>query len=101
VGTFASAAGGGSSEAREWQRSKFCEAESERKISGTATGHNGPDSKSDSFKRRNNIYIRIGIEVGTFASAAGGGKSEQKGVAAVEILRSGKRAKNFGHRNRT
>ena len=33
-------------------------------------------------------YIWIGIEVGTFASAAGGGKSEQKGVAAVEILRA-------------
>ena len=27
-------------------------------------------------------------EAGTFASAAGGGKSEQKGVAAVEILRA-------------
>ena len=26
---------------KEWQRSKFCEANSERKISGTATGHNG------------------------------------------------------------
>jgi len=25
---------------KEWQRSKFCEANSERKISGTATGHN-------------------------------------------------------------
>ncbi len=29
----------------EWQGSKFCEANSERKISGTATGHNGADSK--------------------------------------------------------
>ncbi len=26
---------------KEWQRSKFCEANSEQKISGTATGHNG------------------------------------------------------------
>ena len=30
---------------KEWQRSKFCEANSEQKISGTATGHNGADSK--------------------------------------------------------
>ena len=30
---------------KEWQRSKFCEADSEQKISGTATGHNGADSK--------------------------------------------------------
>ena len=44
--------------------------------------------------------IRRGIEVGTFASAAGGRRSEQKGVAAVEILRA-MRTKNFGHRNRT
>ena len=29
----------------EWQRSKFCEANSKQKISGTATGHNGADSK--------------------------------------------------------
>ena len=28
---------------KEWQRSKFCEANSEQKISGTATGHNGAD----------------------------------------------------------
>ena len=32
------AAGGGKREAREWQRSKFCEAMSEQRISGTATG---------------------------------------------------------------
>ena len=31
---------------KEWQRSKFCEADSEQKISGTATGHNGADSKA-------------------------------------------------------
>jgi len=30
--------------------------------------------------------IRKRIEEGTFASAAGGGCSEQKGVAAVEIM---------------
>ena len=30
---------------KEWQRSKFCEATSERKISGTLAGHNGADSK--------------------------------------------------------
>ena len=33
-------------------------------------------------------HIRRDIEVGTFASAACGRRSEQKGVAAVEILRS-------------
>jgi len=41
------------------------------------------------------------IPEGTFASAASGRRSEQKGVAAVEILRSKQRAKNFGHRNRS
>ena len=30
---------------KEWPRSKFCEANSEQKISGTATGHNGAGSK--------------------------------------------------------
>ena len=34
--------------------------------------------------------------MGTFASAASGRRSEQKGVAAVEILRSEKRAKISG-----
>ena len=34
--------------------------------------------------------------MGTFATAAGGGEREQKGVAAVEILRSEERAENFG-----
>ena len=33
-------------------------------------------------------YIWRVTEAGTFASAAGGGCSEQKGVAAVEILRA-------------
>ena len=33
-----------------------------------------------------NNYTWIGIEEGPFTSAAGGGESEQKGVAAVEIL---------------
>ena len=32
-----------------------------------------------------NYQVCSGIEVGTFASAAGGGRSEQKGVAAVKI----------------
>ena len=30
---------------KEWQRSKFCKANSEQKISGTLAGHNGADSK--------------------------------------------------------
>ncbi len=30
---------------KEWPRSKFCEANSEQKISGTRAGHNGADSK--------------------------------------------------------
>ncbi len=35
-------------------------------------------------------------EAGTFASAAGGGRSEQKGVAAVEILRASSEQKISG-----
>ena len=46
MGSEASAASGRKSELSEWQRSKFCEANSEQRISGTATGHNGADSKS-------------------------------------------------------
>ena len=37
---------------------------------------------------KNAPYIRKAIEAGTFASAASGRESEQKGVAAVEIWRS-------------
>ena len=37
-GSEPTAAGGGRREAGEWQRSKFCEANSEQRISGTATG---------------------------------------------------------------
>ena len=37
-GSEPTAAGGGRREASEWQRSKFCEANSEQRISGTATG---------------------------------------------------------------
>ena len=40
------------------------------------------------------------IEVGSKATAAGGGDKGAERVAAVEILRSEQRAKNFGHRNR-
>jgi len=36
-GSGPTAAGGGKREAREWQRSKFREAKSEQRISGTAT----------------------------------------------------------------
>ena len=66
---------------------------SEQKISGTATGHNGaaPQTGICSKKKAQDNYIstiRRVTEAGTFASAAGGGKSEQKGVAAVEILRA-------------
>ena len=46
------------------------------------------------------LNIRRDIEVGTFASAACGRRSEQKGVAAVKIF-ARKCVKNFGHRNRT
>ena len=35
-------------------------------------------------------------EAGTFASAAGGGESEQKGVAAVEVLRADSERKISG-----
>lgn len=31
---------------KEWQRSKFCDVNNEKKFSGTATGYNGHDSKS-------------------------------------------------------
>jgi len=55
---------------KEWQRSKFSEANSERK----------------KFRAP---------QQGTFTSAAGGRGSERKGVAAVEILRSEQRAKKF------
>ena len=41
-------------------------------------------------------YIRRVTEAGTFASAAGGGRSEQKGVAAVEILRANSERKISG-----
>jgi len=51
--------------------------------------------------RRHFVYTyRDVAQLGTFATAAGGGLREQKGVAAVEILRSEQRAINFGHRNR-
>ena len=42
------------------------------------------------------VHIRRVTEAGTFASAAGGGRSEQKGVAAVEILRAGGERKISG-----
>ena len=38
VGSDGSAAGGGRSDLSEWPRSKFCEVNSEQRISGTATG---------------------------------------------------------------
>ncbi len=41
LGSEPSAAGGGYSEATEWQRSKFCELSASNKISGTATGRLG------------------------------------------------------------
>ena len=46
MGTFATAAVADEGSKKEWQRSKFCKANSEQKISGTATGHNGADSKA-------------------------------------------------------
>ena len=48
---------------KEWQRSKFCEANSEQKISGTATGHNGADSKGSrayhSRERKISRFLRF------------------------------------------
>ena len=40
-------------------------------------------------------YVPV-AQLGTFASAAGGGRSEQKGVAAVEILRANSERKISG-----
>jgi len=48
------------------------------------------------------LNTRKRIEVGTFASAAGGRKSEQKGVAAVKNAEEKRKPDSiFGNRNRT